>query len=62
MAVDRCVQRLRLEAPNRDLAWWRSRTPAERIAALELIRQEYNRGVYGADTGLQRVCRIVKQV
>ena len=61
MAIDKVITKVRLEDQSSDLSFWLSKTPQERIAALELIRNEYNRGEYGPDIRLQRVCRVVKQ-
>ena len=61
MAIEKTVNKIRLSEQPGDLAWWLSKTPQQRLAALELIRSEYNRGKYGPDNRLQRVCRIVKQ-
>ena len=61
MAIDKVVTKVRLDEQSSDLSFWLSKTPQERIAALELIRNEYNRGKYGSDIRLQRVCRVVKQ-
>jgi len=40
-----------------DLAYWQSRTPEERISAVEILRRQY----YGNSERLQRVCRIVER-
>ncbi len=61
MAIEKVVTKIRISEQPRDLAFWLSKPPQERLAALELIRQEYNREKYGSDNRLQRVCRIVKQ-
>ncbi len=61
MAIDKVITKVPLEGQSNDLSFWLSKTPQERIAALELIRHEYNRGKYGPDIRLQRVCRVVKQ-
>lgn len=61
MAIDKVVTKVRLEKQSSELSFWLSKTPQERIAALELIRHEYNRGKYGPDVRLQRICRVVKQ-
>ena len=61
MAIERVITKVRLEEQSNDLSIWLSKTPQERIAALELIRHEYKRGKYGPDIRLQRVCRVVKQ-
>ena len=61
MAIEKVITKVRLEGQSNDLSFWLSKTPQERIAALELIRHEYNPGKYGPDIRLQRVCRVVKQ-
>lgn len=48
------------EEPS-DVLYWRGRPPIERILTLEQIRQEYNLWKYGAESGFQRVYRIVKR-
>ena len=40
-----------------DLAYWMSKTPEERIAAVEFLRRQY----YGSSARLQRVARVVKR-
>ena len=46
---------------NDDVLYWLSRSPAERISALEEIRKQYNLWKYGPDRGFQRVYTIVKR-
>ncbi|HET8865056.1 MAG TPA: hypothetical protein VFM80_05100 [Gracilimonas sp.] len=43
-----------------DRKYWMSRSPEERLAALETLRQQYVR-LKGLPTRLQRVCRVVKK-
>ena len=45
---------------SNDRAYWLSKTPEERLAALETLRQQYVR-LNGIQPRLQRVCRIIKQ-
>jgi len=40
-----------------DLAYWLSKSPEERIAAVEYLRRQY----YGSTARLQRVARVVQQ-
>jgi hypothetical protein len=47
------------EAAEADQTFWRSKTPAERLAALELLRQIHY-GYDPATTRLQRVLRVVE--
>ena len=42
---------------NDDLEYWLSRSPEERISAVEFLRRQY----YGNTARLQRSARIVKQ-
>jgi hypothetical protein len=40
-----------------DLKYWLSKTPEERLAAVEYLRRQY----YGSASGFQRIARIVKR-
>jgi hypothetical protein len=40
---------------NRDLVYWRTRTPEERLAAVEFLRRQH----VGAGTRLRRILRVV---
>jgi hypothetical protein len=44
-----------------DIHYWMSKTPIERIRALEEIRKQYNDWKYGPEQAFQRVYRIVKR-
>ncbi len=61
MTVAKTVRIRRLTDPPDDTAYWLSRPPQERLAALEEIRQAYHRWRYHAEPRLQRVCTIVKR-
>ena len=44
-----------------DFAYWKSKTEPERLAAIEILRQQYIKYKYGnVQPGFQRVCRIIK--
>jgi len=43
-----------------DAAYWRSRPPEERLAALESIRREYHLWKYHGEPRLEKVVTIVK--
>lgn len=44
-----------------DFAYWQSRPEAERLAAIEVLRQQYIKFKYGnVQPRFQRVCRIIK--
>jgi len=40
-----------------DLNYWLSKSPQERIAAVEYLRKQY----YGSTAGLQRTARVIKR-
>jgi hypothetical protein len=55
------VTRASTEEPDDEVAFWRSRPPAERVAAVEVLRRRVFEGVEDA-TGsrLQRVHQVVR--
>jgi len=58
--IERVVTRRRLHdksAAAADLAYWLSRTPEERIAAVDQLRAQ----VYGRPQRLQRVARVIRR-
>jgi hypothetical protein len=59
--IKRVVTKTKLTEKKTDAAYWRTLPYAERLAALEEIRQEYHVWKYGTEPGFQRVYRIVKR-
>ena len=59
--VQKVVTKVNIRQQTSDFAYWQSRPYAERLAALEDIRQEYHRWRHDAESRLQRVYRIVKR-
>jgi hypothetical protein len=55
------VRKVKTDEQENDFAFWQSRAPQERLAALEAIRREYHLWNYGTEPGFQRVLRIVEQ-
>ena len=55
------VNRVKLQEDDSELQYWLSRDPAERIAAVEIIRQRIFGGADETRQGLQRVCRIIRR-
>ena len=55
------VKRVHLYKDDSGLQYWFSRDPAERIAAVEIIRQRVFGGTDETRQGLQRVCRIIRR-
>lgn len=59
--VERVVSKVPLAADPGDQRFWKNRSYAERLQALEDIRREYNDWKYSdAEQRLQRVYRVVK--
>lgn len=44
-----------------DYSYWKTKTPAERLAAIEFLRQQYKNHKYDPQSRLQRVCKIINQ-
>jgi hypothetical protein len=55
------IRKVKTSEQGTDFAYWQSRTPQERLQALEAIRREYHRGQFGNEPRFQRVLRIVNQ-
>jgi hypothetical protein len=59
--IDKVITKTTLSEQKSDFAFWQSKSYAERLTALEEIRQEYNNWKYtDAEQRFQRVYRIVK--
>jgi hypothetical protein len=59
--IDKIITKTTLSEQKSDFAFWQSKSYAERLTALEEIRQEYNNWKYtDAEQRFQRVYRIVK--
>ena len=57
--MEKVVKIVGLREQDSDLAYWMSKSPQERLAAIEILRQQYVR-LKGIQPRLQRVCRIIK--
>jgi hypothetical protein len=58
--IERVVKKLNLEKDStikEDLAYWLSKTPEERISAIEILRRQY----HGSSARLQRSARVIQQ-
>ena len=59
--IKKIVSKSNLSEKKSDFTFWQTKSYAERLAALEEIRQEYNNWKYtDAEQRFQRVYRIVK--
>jgi hypothetical protein len=57
--IEKTARKCRLEDHDQareDLAYWLSKTPEERVAAVDFLRRQ----VHGTDQRLQRVARVIK--
>ena len=43
--------------PKQDLAYWLSKTPEERLSAVEILRRQY----YGDSSRLQRIITVIER-
>jgi hypothetical protein len=58
--IKKYVRKMELNDPQadkRDLSYWLSRSPEERIAAVDYLRKQY----YGSTERLQRIARVVQR-
>jgi len=63
--MEKIVKKYHLKDPQQyedEREYWRSKTPEERLAALEQLRKQYMKlkGI-DAEQGVQRVCKIIKR-
>ncbi|MDD4029695.1 MAG: hypothetical protein PHX86_08365 [Caldisericia bacterium] len=62
MSIKKTVRRYRIDQEPNNYSYWITKTPQERIDALETIRSEYHAWRYSdAEKRFHRVYRIVKQ-
>ena len=65
MSVERKIakvyKKVKLQEQKTDFEFWQSRTPEERLAALEQIRLEYHAWKYDTQPRFLRVFSIIKR-
>jgi hypothetical protein len=61
MTVERVVNKYRVGEQPSEYSFWQTKSPEDRITALEQIRKQYNNWKYDARPRFQRVYRIVKR-
>jgi hypothetical protein len=60
--MEKVVKKIGLREKQSDFAFWQTKSPSERLAAIELLRDQYIKFLNkDAESRLQRVCRVVKQ-
>ncbi|MFN7571669.1 MAG: hypothetical protein ACK5TK_09485 [Betaproteobacteria bacterium] len=58
--MEKVARRTQLKAAPKDSAYWLSRPAAERIAAVEALREQAMANLPDAQRRLQRVCRVTQ--
>ncbi len=61
MTIEEIVREVSLRDQPSDFAYWQTKSCTERLDALEQVRREYHRWVYGGEPSFQRVYTIVKR-
>ena len=61
MGIIKVVRKYNINEQPKDIYFWRSKSYAQRLDALEQIRNEYNSWRYHAEQGLQRIYTIIKR-
>jgi len=56
--MEKVVKIVSLRDTSSDLEYWLSKSPQERLIAIEILRKQYAR-LNGIQPRLQRVCRII---
>jgi|APIni6443716594_1056825.scaffolds.fasta_scaffold4491883_1 hypothetical protein len=59
--MERVVRVINMKDDHGDRGFWLTKTPAERIDAIEILREQYVRFKGDVQQGLQRVCRVIEQ-
>jgi len=59
--IERVVNKHPMETPPSELQYWLSKTPNERVAAVEVLRRQVIGEYSGTESRLQRVCTIISR-
>ena len=59
--MDKVLKITSLKSIQSDYAYWMSKSPAERIDAIEILRQQYMNFKKDVKPRLQRVCTVVNK-
>ncbi len=59
--MEKVIKKTSTKENNSDLEYWLTKTPQERLDALEFLRQQYINFNNDAKSRLQRVCTITHQ-
>jgi len=61
MTIEKVVRIIDMKDDRGDLDFWLTKSPAERIDAIEILREQYMRFRGDVQQGLQRVYRVIEQ-
>lgn len=59
--MDKVVKIVSLKEKHSDFSYWMSKSPQERLDAIETLRDQYIRFIKDVKPGFQRVCRVINQ-
>ena len=59
--MEKVIKKTSLKEKQSDLEYWLSKTPQERLEALEFLRQQYISFNKNVQPRLQRVCTVTNQ-
>ncbi len=59
--MEKVVRIVQLKDKNDDSDYWMSKSPEERIYAIEFLRQQYIKTLPDAQQRFQRVCNIINR-
>lgn len=59
--MEKVLKIISIKDKQSDYAYWTTKTPQERLEAIEFLRQQYIKYKYDIQQGLQRVCRVINQ-
>lgn len=59
--MEKILRIVSLHEQSSDYAYWALKPVSERIDTIEILRDQYIKFKEDAKSGLQRVCRVVKQ-
>ena len=57
--MEKVVRTYPLHSPHNDFEYWQSKSPQERLDAIEFLRSQYINFTFNVKPGFQRVCSIV---
>ena len=57
--MEKVVKIVGLKDKSNDFSYWQTKTPEERLAAIEFLRQQYIKYHFDVPPRFQRVCRVI---